>query len=214
MAMTPEELKAATPSKRELIVAAARKLFLESGFGSTSMDAIAAQAGVSKRTVYSHFENKETLFAAIMGDMCRIISGANPDEPIPDENPEFVLRTVGMHIFLSVIKPEALDVFRVVLAENATFPELGKAFWKAGPEVMKDYLAGYLSELDRRGILSIPDANLAAFQFMGMIKWPYHNRLLFSAGGQPTKEELDAALDQAVSIFVGGLKPRGLSARV
>ncbi|MBT7942379.1 MAG: TetR family transcriptional regulator, partial [Alphaproteobacteria bacterium] len=44
--MTPEELKAATPSKRELIVAAARKLFLESGFGSTSMDAIAAQAGV------------------------------------------------------------------------------------------------------------------------------------------------------------------------
>ncbi|NQU61270.1 MAG: helix-turn-helix transcriptional regulator, partial [Rhodospirillales bacterium] len=92
---------------------------METGFGSTSMDAIAAEAGVSKRTVYSHFENKETLFAAIMGDMCRIIGGSNPDEPIPDENPELVLNTVGLHILHSVMDPEALDVFRVVLAENA-----------------------------------------------------------------------------------------------
>ncbi|NQV83461.1 MAG: TetR/AcrR family transcriptional regulator [Rhodospirillales bacterium] len=204
-----EKLKAATQSKRELIVAAARKLFLETGFGSTSMDAIAAEAGVSKRTVYSHFENKETLFAAIMGDMCRIISGTNPDEPIPDEKPELVLKTVGMHILRSVMEPEALDVFRVVLAENATFPELGKAFWNAGPEVMKDYLAEYLSELDRRGILSVPDADLAAFQFMGMIKWPYHIRLLFGAADIPSEEELEMALDQAVSIFVNGVKPTG-----
>jgi len=207
VAKASEKSKAPTPSKRELIVAAARKLFMETGFGSTSMDAIAAEAGVSKRTVYSHFENKETLFAAIMGDMCRIIGGADPDEPIPDENPEQVLKAVGLHILHSVMEPEALDVFRVVLAENATFPELGKAFWNAGPEVMKDYLAGYLTELNRRGVLSVPDPDMAAFQFMGMIKWPYHIRLLFGAGGLPTQDELEAALDQAVSVFVNGTKP-------
>ncbi|MDA1090348.1 MAG: TetR/AcrR family transcriptional regulator [Proteobacteria bacterium] len=207
MTTTAEKLKAASPSKRELIVAAARKLFLETGFGSTSMDAIASEAGVSKRTVYSHFQNKEQLFAAIMGDMCRIISGSNPDEPIPDEKPELVLKVIGLHILHSVLQHEALDVFRVVLAENATFPELGKAFWKAGPEVMKDYLAGYLSELDQRGVLSVPDPDMAAFQFMGMIKWPYHIRLLFGAGDLPTEAELEAALDQAVSVFVNGTKP-------
>ncbi len=194
------------PSKRELIVAAARKLFLEAGYGATSMDAIAAEAGVSKRTVYSHFQNKESLFAAIMGDMCRIIGGSNPEEPIPDEEPEQVLKTLGLHILHSVLEPEALDVFRVVLAENATFPELGSAFWDAGPVVMKNYLAWYLTELDRRGVLSVPDADLAAFQFMGMIKWPCHIRLLFGAGKPPTKKELGIALDQAVSIFVNGLR--------
>lgn len=195
------------PSKRELIVAAARKLFLEAGYGATSMDAIAAEAGVSKRTVYSHFKNKESLFAAIMGGMCQIIGGSNPDEPIPDERPEQILKTVGLHILHSVLEPEALDVFRVVLAENASFPELGKAFWNAGPEVMKDYLAGYLFELDRRNVLVVPDPDLAAFQFMGMIKWPCHIRLLFGAGVPPTEKELGAALDQAVSIFVNGLRP-------
>ena len=201
------KLNAPSPSKRELIVTAARKLFLEAGFGSTSMDAIAAEAGVSKRTVYSHFKNKESLFAAIMGDMCRIISGSNPDEPIPDEEPALVLKTIGQHILHSVMQPEALDVFRVVLAENATFPALGKAFWKAGPDLMKNYLAEYLTELDRRGVLSIPEPDMAAFQFMGMIKWPYHIRLLFGAADIPTKKELEAALDQAVSIFINGTKP-------
>lgn len=201
-----EKSKRKLPVKRELIVAAARKLFLEAGFGATSMDAIAAEAGVSKRTVYSHFKNKESLFAAIMGDMCRIIGGSSPDEPIPDEEPEQVLKAVGLHILHSVLEPEALDVFRVVLAENANFPELGKAFWNAGPEVMKDYLAGYLSELDKRGVLSVPNADLAAFQFMGMIKWPCHIRLLFGAGKPPTEKELATALDQAVSTFVNGLK--------
>jgi len=207
VAKTAETSNAPHPSKRELIVAAARKLFLGNGFGSTSMDAIAAEAGVSKRTVYSHFENKETLFAAIMGDMCEIVSGDNPDEPIPDKNPEEVLKALGLHILHSVMEPEALDVFRVVLAENATFPELGKAFWDAGPEMMKEYLATYLAELDRRGVLSVPDPDLAAFQFMGMIKWPYHIRLLFNAGDQPTQGELETALDQAVSVFVNGTKP-------
>ena len=54
------------PSKRDLIVEAARKLFLEAGYGTTSMDALAAKAGVSKPTIYSYFANKEALFGAVM----------------------------------------------------------------------------------------------------------------------------------------------------
>ena len=193
-------------TKKELIVSAARKLFLEAGYGATSMDSIAAEAGVSKRTVYSHFKNKENLFAAIMGDMCDLISGTNPNEPIPANEPEQVLKQLGLHIIESVMEPEALDVFRVVLAESPVFPELGKAFWKAGPDVMKGFLVDYLVELDRRGILQINNPELSAFQFMGMIKWPYHMRLLFGAGKPPTKSEIEESLDLAVSTFVNGLK--------
>jgi AcrR family transcriptional regulator len=193
-------------TKRELVVSAARKLFLEAGYGATSMDKIAAEAGVSKRTVYSHFQNKENLFAAIMGDMCALISGDNPNEPIPVEAPEQILKHLGLHIMESVLEPEALDVFRVVLAESPIFPELGQAFWKAGPDVMKGFLVEYLLELDRRKVLKIKNAELSAFQFMGMIKWPYHMRVLFGAGNLPTRKEINESLDLAVSTFVNGLK--------
>jgi len=195
-------------TKKELVVTAARKLFLKAGYGATSMDKIADEAGVSKRTVYSHFQNKENLFAAIMGDMCDLISGDNPNAPIPAEEPEQILKYLGLHIMESVLEPEALDVFRVVLTESIIFPELGQAFWKAGPDVMKGFLVEYLIELDRRKVLKIQNAELSAFQFMGMIKWPYHMRVLFGAGNLPTKKEINESLDLAVSTFVNGLKPR------
>jgi AcrR family transcriptional regulator len=194
-------------TKREQVVAAARKLFLDAGYGATSMDAIAAEACVSKRTVYSHFQNKENLFAAIMGDMCNILSDSNPNEPSSSDNPEKVLKQVGLYIMQSVFKPEALDVFRVVLAESSAFPELGKAFWKAGPNVMKNYLAEYLRELDHQGVLKVKNPDLSAFQFMGMVKWPYHMRLLFGAGNSPTEGDIEESLDLAVLTFVNGLKP-------
>jgi len=48
--------------KRAAILEAAKTLFLSRGFGATSMDAVAAGAGVSKLTVYNHFSDKDTLF--------------------------------------------------------------------------------------------------------------------------------------------------------
>src|ERR1700753_3833872 len=58
------------PEKTEKIVEAASQLFLEQGYGAVSMDQIARDAGVSKATVYAHFESKENLFAAIIQDGC------------------------------------------------------------------------------------------------------------------------------------------------
>ena len=66
----PTSVAVAAPSKQELIVSAARKLFLSASYDVISMDAIAAEAGVSKATVYSHFQNKEALFAGVMNKMC------------------------------------------------------------------------------------------------------------------------------------------------
>jgi len=195
-------------TKREQVVAAARKLFLGAGYGATSMDAIAAEANVSKRTVYSHFQNKETLFAAIMVDVCNILSDSNPNEPSASDNPEIVLKQFGLYIIKSAFKPEALDVFRVVLAESSAFPELGKAFWDAGPDVMKNDIAEYLKDLDHRGVLNVKNPVLSAFQFIGMLKWPYHMRRLFGAGNAPTDLEMEESLDIAVSTFVNGLKTK------
>jgi AcrR family transcriptional regulator len=50
---------------RRLIVDAARKLFLESGYTATTMDAIAKEAGVAVSTVYAAYKNKRTILRAI-----------------------------------------------------------------------------------------------------------------------------------------------------
>ena len=57
--------------KRTAIVAAARQVFLENGYAQASMDQIAQSAGVSVKTIYRHFENKDELFSAVMQAACR-----------------------------------------------------------------------------------------------------------------------------------------------
>ena len=101
-----EEVEAAVPTKKELIVAAARKLFASEGFGAISMDAIAAEAGVSKRTVYNHFDNKETLFGEIMIDICHELGGPDLDDAPPVGAPEDILKAVGRMIVNRILSPQ------------------------------------------------------------------------------------------------------------
>lgn len=194
------------PTKRDLIVGAARKLFLGSGYGAVSMDAIAAEAGVSKRTVYSHFQNKETLFGAVIGDLCAAMGGPNAADLAPDRSPEEVLKAYGRHILRLVLDPETLSVFRVVLSESPQFPELSQMFCTAGPDPMCNFLSNYLAELNASGVLDVGDTDTAAKQFINMVKGPYFSTLLFGVGPRPTQEEAERSLQQAVSIFLKGAR--------
>ncbi|MBE9552529.1 MAG: TetR/AcrR family transcriptional regulator [Proteobacteria bacterium] len=204
--MSDKEDRAGRPSKRDLIVSAARKLFLDSGYGAVSMDAIAAEAGVSKRTVYSHFQNKETLFGAVIGDMCAAMGGPNSTDLAADRSPEEVLTAYGRQILKVVLDPEALSVFRVVLAESPQFPELSQMFCSTGPDPMCNFLSSYLAELNAAGVLDVGDPDTAAKQFINMVKGPYFTALLFGVGPRPTQEEAERSLQQAVSIFLKGAR--------
>src|SRR3546814_2076260 len=81
--------------KRAAIIAAATDLFTHSGYGAVSMDAIAAKAGVSKRTVYSHFPGKDVLFAAVMTRHCGTVSGVAGWELDPEVEPREMLTDRG-----------------------------------------------------------------------------------------------------------------------
>ncbi len=202
------EITACTPSKRDLIVEAAKKLFLEGGYGTTSMDALAAEAGVSKRTVYSHFDNKESLFGAVMVGLCSETGCTHPSILVSDTPPEQALREFASNMVGLVQAPEERDIFRVVLAESIQFPELGEAFWSYGPEPAKQLLTAYLSEQVKRGVLRIDDAATAAMQFIGMIKWPHCMPELFGVGTPASDEARQRALDQAISIFLEGTRAK------
>ena len=143
--------------KRDAIVRAAAKLFLESGYGETSMDAIAAAAEVSKRTVYSYFPGKDALFEAVMTDVCESRSDMMTNE-LPDEPAKDVLTSLGRGFLKVVASDSVITTFRIAASESARFPELGDTFFRAGPQRSIDNLAAYLRRREAAGELVVPGA--------------------------------------------------------
>jgi TetR/AcrR family transcriptional repressor of mexJK operon len=194
-------------AKRDAILEAARKVFMEVGFGATSMDTIAAEAKVSKQTVYNHFGSKEELFAAmvrfIVDQKLTVFS-----EAAKGGKPEETLRTIA-HQFLD---PGAADqrvaMYRVLMAEAPRFPELGDIFYSAGPAVVRRFLADYLAEQHARGALRVEDPMLTAEQFFGMLNGCQLKAQL-GIERLPDKRRIDAYIDHAVMLLMKALAPVG-----
>ena len=161
-------LSAHSAAKRDAIVRAAAQVFLASGYGNTSMDQIAAAAGVSKQTVYSHFGAKDALFEAIIKGKCAALMG---------EGAGFA---------------ESIGLYRIILSEAARFPELALAFYRSGPNAAASRLATFLAEAaDKRDII-IDDPRRAADLFFAMLRDDLYLERLLSLRAAPDVDEIDA----------------------
>jgi len=197
--------ESAAGSRTSRIMVAASRLVLEHGYGATSMDAVARAAGVSKATLYAHFTSKADLFAAIVASECaRVVPAlAGPDiDALPVTE---ALERMGRNFLDLVLSANALGVFRVVVAETSRFPELGRAFYRSGPERTLAMLSDYLERADRRGLLAVPDPLAAAELLWGMIRSHFHLRCLLGVDSEaPDAAERDLHVRRAVSLFVRG----------
>ncbi len=201
----------AVSPKRSAIVEAATTLFLKAGYGAVSMDAIAARAGVSKRTVYSYFPGKEALFGAVMGNVCASVIGTQTPAELTSGPLRQVLMDYGRTFLNLITSPQALAIFRVVTAEAERFPELGEVFYRIGPQRCTSTLAAYLSDQDRTGALRVPDPNSAAAQFLAMVKGPVHMRLTLGVGPRPGPQMIETVVSSAVDAFLRAYRREGAS---
>lgn len=188
--------------KRAAIVAAAAELFLHSGYGAVSMDAIAARAEVSKRTVYSHFSGKDVLFAAVMSSHCDRVVGMDCLEFDLEAEPAVVLNDLGRRLLTLVTSPEAVALFRTVVAEAERFPELGRTFFEAGPQRWVAVLSPYLAEQARRGRMKVPDAEAAAVLLQHMVKDPLHMCRILGVQAVVSEAEIEAHVVAVVRHFM------------
>jgi AcrR family transcriptional regulator len=197
-----EILAEASSPKAQQIIAAARDVFLEDGYGSSSMDQVARAAGVSKATLYAHFTNKQALFGAVIAEECNRTAGTL-FEPGPDSvDVRKVLTRLGRNFCDMVLDPIKLSGYRVVVAEAGRFPELGEAFYRAGPARVIAGLATYLQRMTDQGRLDVPHVRLAASQFLGMIKAEHYMRRLFAIADEPGDPTPADAVDAAVEVFL------------
>lgn len=135
--------------KPEQILRGAIQVFLQQGYRGTSMDRIAAEAGVSKHTIYSHFQDKEGLFVALIERLVLHrfdVEFASCELP-QDEPPDRVLRRIAK-IFLGLMDdPEYIAFLRLMIAESGRFPDLAQLYMRQvvqeGGVVLSDYLRSH-----------------------------------------------------------------------
>ena len=198
--------RGAGSEKAESIVAAAQSLFLEDGYATTSMDAIALKSGVSKPTLYSHFQSKEGLFAGVMCRMCEEIGFDAYDGVETEGPPEVVLKSLATDMCRRLIQSEqGRALLRTVICEAPAFPELGRVAWQTGPRWGREMLADYLAGLDGQGEVNVPDPVLAAGMFFGMVTGPFLMPVLFGAEDPPSDAVLSEILDTIVATFLKGI---------
>jgi TetR/AcrR family transcriptional repressor of mexJK operon len=191
------------------IMAAAKELFTSQGFGATSMDAIARTANVSKATLYAHFSGKEELFAAMVSHECRAQSRLLSAPDADDRDMTEALGEIGRNFLALLLSGPAIAIFRVVVAETARFPDLGRIFFNSGPNQMRATLSAFLAKAAERGRLDIKDPWRAAEHLIGMFQTPVHLCVLFGVKERFTEDEIDKVVKDAVEAFLRAYLPRG-----
>lgn len=192
--------------KRNAILEAAKQLFVNEGYG-VSMDQIAAAAGVSKLTVYSHFGDKDTLFSAAIRSKCEELLPTDLFQPDLKGPLREQLLAIARAFFGLVGDDEALAMQRMMLSPQAEV-HLRELFWNAGAQPTCDAFAAFLRARVEAGELEIDDIDRAAHQFFCLAKGDLHHRLLCGLGDKPGRAELNSHLQATVDLFLRGYAPR------
>jgi TetR/AcrR family transcriptional regulator of autoinduction and epiphytic fitness len=161
--------------KHAAIIDAAAHEFREAGFAATSMDRIADRAGVSKRTVYNHFNTKNALFETILEELWNRTHAATelvyePTIPLEDQ-----LETLAGLELEVVSDPNFLGLARALMAEAIRSPGFLQEKW-AELSQREAGLARWIKAAAEDGRLRVDDPVFAADQFTALLKgfafWP------------------------------------------
>ena len=190
------------PEKRANIMEVAGRLFLEQGYNRTSVDTIAGEAGVSKYTVYSHFEGKEGLFKCLVSNKCQEYAAGWDVERLKQLPLEEALTRLAEGYTGLLLNPDVLAFQRLMIADAASNPELMAMFYDSGPRNTLKGVADILAEFDRLGLLRIADSRRAAEHFLSMLRGFIHWRALLNVEPHPGARKLRAHVRDCVAVFM------------
>lgn len=208
--VSPPDPDTATKRGRKYddVIDGARRAFLRDGFDGTSVDKIAREAGVSKATLYSYFNDKRLLFLEVARLECAQLAEQSKRQVNLTAPPDIVLPFAGRIILSYVSSPLALGIYRLCVAEAERFPELGRLFYQSGPLAARASLTEYLQGCVARGELVIPDLDLATSQFCELCRGDEQTKQVFGISRPPSAQEIDRIVDSAVAMFLSFYTPR------
>ena len=160
-----------SPEKAETILGGAMQEFLACGYAATSMDRVAATAGVSKATVYSHFQDKEGLFKALIQQLVQK-KFRSIFSPVEDRNlqgdPAATLTQIANKVLDSGLgDSQYVNFMRLIMGESGRFPELARTFVRNIEATACQFFKQYLH--DQAEELQLPDPEATGRIFIGAL---------------------------------------------
>lgn len=186
--------------RRRAMLDAANTLFLEKGYGATSLTDIVKRSGGSLATLYELFGGKEGLFRAMVEEACIEFFGFLHDHgsetPLREK-----LREIGRRFLEGVLEDEGA-FFRVVVSEAGQFPEVGAAFYSAGPAYATKIIGDYLAKEVERGVIKIDDTQAMARSLVSVLIYDIQTKLLCRVPVKLTRRQIDRHVDGVVDSFM------------
>jgi TetR/AcrR family transcriptional regulator, mexJK operon transcriptional repressor len=137
--------------KREAILEAARPIFLREGWSGASLERVAAESGISKMTIYRHFRSKEELFEALITSMCQYMRTEAEQAPAQSMkwSLEDRLRAEALAFTAELVQPDALGIYRLIVADGWRYPALARMFEQSGLAVLRARVVTILAPLGK-----------------------------------------------------------------
>jgi AcrR family transcriptional regulator len=196
-------------ARADSLLSAATRVFLRDGYNAASIDRVAAEGGVSTRTIYERYKNKSELLTAVITrlvdrDMASGLAAAELDRLEPAQ----ALLTIGRILVDRVCDPESAALFRILAKDAHRCPDLAAQVRSSAKARINDAIAHYLQGQVRRGTLRLTDPDRAAVLFLQMVCAEIHECLLFGTPAELAAVDFAAHLNTAVDLFLNGALPR------
>jgi TetR/AcrR family transcriptional regulator, mexJK operon transcriptional repressor len=192
---------------RAAVVDAARTLFLRKGYAGTTMEEIAATAGLTKRTLYNNYAGKDALFTEIMAETIEYAEdfarGVREEFAVgvTAANLQDALDSLGRRLALGIVRPEVIALRRLLIGEAREFPELATKYFQRAPGHVLEALASGFERLGRSRLLRVPDARQAAAQFAYLVAGEPLDRAVL-VGTVPPRPHVIAVAREGVRTFL------------
>ena len=182
------------------ILDAALVVFSQKGFVSASMDDIAAEAGLTKPTLYQYFPSKDELFTAMMTEerdhMLESFEYPSASGMVAE------LYAFSWHYADVVLRPDMLNLARLIIGEAQRLPDIGRAYQASGPDRVLAGMIAYLERQRAAGRLVFDDAELAAEDLWGLILSAPRNRALHIPDAVPDSATIERYIRNGLRVFL------------
>ncbi|EKF74612.1 TetR family transcriptional regulator [Alcanivorax hongdengensis A-11-3] len=187
----------------QALLDAAKEIFLEQGYARTTLDMIIARAGGSRRSLYEYFGDKAGLFSAVITAHSRNMVTQIQALDVEQLDAREGLTLLGRTFVDSLISPVNLGLYRLLIAEGLTFPGLGEAIYRNGPQLLVEQLDDFLLSLKAAG--KLPHRAITPYtarQFLGMVKGDFHICALLTPEQMPGPQAIDEHITACVDFFL------------
>lgn len=202
---------AEAPLVRRRILDCAARAFLEAGYDKANLDDIADAAGVSKITIYRHFQNKNDLFIQMVRDLTEGMAASlrmTLDPDLPVENALFAFADLRASLMVRPVAGDwpMFEMLRLVISVAVRMPELAKGYLDNFYDDMARPLSDYLRAKCEAGELAIEDCDLAAGYFVQSNF--FVEAILVNPAVLPSESRRREIARQAVRLFLDGCRRR------